>query len=260
VIHVDSWRAEGGMDLALTEDTKWDGRDGWWRLRYDILHGRFDYPHVSEYKPEGLGKCVTCKADQVEMQKEEVKVDETGSRIRISNVWYHVGQFIYLEDNSLQYKIEKKPQQVYPKENKDPKVYPEYWRKPAAYKGDHHDTWDPFQIVRLEEILRTDDGPVLRLRKMYRADDTHMADKDARSAAYTCIFWTEEIVRMYLPEEGQRLARPGMDIIAGQAWVTAQSGGDTASLEEWTDVGEDRFFVTKVYDSDNRTFAKTSCS
>ena len=48
-----------------------------------------------------------CKADQVEMQKEEVKVDETGSRIRISNVWYDVGQFIYLEDNSLQYKIEK---------------------------------------------------------------------------------------------------------------------------------------------------------
>ena len=134
-------------------------------------------------------------------------------------------------------------------------VYPEYWRKPASYKGDHHDTWDPFQIVRLEEILCTDDGPVLRLRKMYRPDDTHMADEYARSVAYTCIFWTEEIVRMYLPEEGQRLARPGMDIIAGQAWVTAQSGGDTASLEEWTDVGEDRFFVTKVYDSDNRTVA-----
>ena len=109
--------------------------------------------------------------------------------------------------------------------------------------------------MRLEEILRTDDGPVLRLRNMYRPDDTHMADEYARSVAYTFIFWTEEIVRMYLPEEGQRLARPGMDIIAGQAWVTAQSGGDTASLEEWTDVGEDRFFVTQVYDSDDRTFA-----
>ena len=75
--------------------------------------------------------------------------------------------------SSLQYKIKKKPQKVYPKENKDPKVYPEYWRKPDAYKGDQHDTWD--QIVRLEEILRTDDGPVLRLRKMYRPDDTHMS-------------------------------------------------------------------------------------
>ena len=60
---------------------------------------------------------------------------------------------------------------------------------------------------------------------------------------------------MYLPEKAQGLARPSMDTIAGQAWVTAQSGGDTMSLEEWTDSGEDRFFVTQVYDSDSRTFA-----
>ena len=36
---------------------------------------------------------------------------------------------------------------------------------------------------------------------------------------------------MYLPEEAQCLARPSMDAIAGQAWLAAQSGGDTASLE-----------------------------
>merc|ERR1711892_1461719 len=53
VLDVDSWREKGGTDTATPDQRQCGGRDGWWRMRYDILHGRFDYPHSSEYQPEG---------------------------------------------------------------------------------------------------------------------------------------------------------------------------------------------------------------
>merc|ERR1719233_1833253 len=41
------------------------------------------------------------------MKKDEVEVDESLTRIRVQNVWYNVGQFIFLEDNLLSSNIKK---------------------------------------------------------------------------------------------------------------------------------------------------------
>ena len=72
----------------------------------------------------------------------------------------------------LRFKIPKKQPKIYPKAKVDPKVYPEHWRK-KDYEGDHSDTWEPFQGVRLEQIVKEKQELYVRVRKMYRQTPRH---------------------------------------------------------------------------------------
>ena len=121
------------------------------------------------------------------------------------------------------------------------------------YKGDHIDTFDPFQVVRLEKV-REKDGYV-RVRKLYRPHDTHMSVREARGKAYTKLYWSEEIGRLYTPAKAAQRDRPSMEAVVGKAWVKATSGGDGEDLQDWTDEGEDRFFICQSYDAQSKTFS-----
>ena len=51
-----------------------------------------------------------------------------------------------LEDETIRFKVPKRENKIYRKEERDGKIYTEDWRKPEFHKGDHHDTFDPFQV------------------------------------------------------------------------------------------------------------------
>jgi len=48
----------------------------------------------------------------------------------------------------------------------------------TLYEGDHSDIWEPFQIVRLEQIVSTSRDMYIRVRKMYRPHDTHWTHEE----------------------------------------------------------------------------------
>merc|ERR1719239_821847 len=158
-----------------------------------------------------------------------------------------------IEDETLRFVVPKKEPQEFKKKKKDPALYPEDWRKPDIYKGDHVETFDPFQVVRLEEV-REKDGYV-RVRKLYRPHDTHMSVREARGKPYTYLYWSEEIGRLYTPAKAAQMDKPSMEAVVSRAWVKAKHGGDAEELQDWTDEGEDRFFISKIYDANTKTFA-----
>ena len=201
------------------------------------------------------GDCYFCKEREEELKGEQVEVGVDGDSVRIKNIWYNVGQFIMLEDETLRFKIPKKEPKVYPKAKVDAKMYPEHWRKKEEYQGDHFDTWAPFQVVRLEQIVQEKQEVFLRLRKLYRPHDTHLSHEEARTRAYTCLYWTGEIARMHLPEHAKRTNKVSMESVVSMAWIKGQQGGDVDKLVDWTDGGEDRFFMSEAYNSDTKTFS-----
>ena len=227
----------GGTQGATMKGDR-GGKDGWWRLIYEPEYGRFSYPKEEELNFED-GDCFLCKKMEEEKKDGQVEVGGDGNSVRIKNTWYTVGQFIMVEDQTLQFKTPKREPEVYPKEKVDIKV-----------QGDHFSTWDPFQVVRLEQIVQEGQEVFLRVRKLYRPHDTHLTHEEGRTKAYTCLYWTEEIARMHLPEYARRTNKVSMDTVVGVAWVTCQQGGDVDKLVDWTDEGEDRFFISEAYNSE----------
>ena len=134
------------------------------------------------------------------MDKHNVYVEDNGNKIKINGRFYEVGQFLLITDSTFRFKIPAKIPKSYPKQKVDPIMYPEHWRKPDVYEGDHNDTWEPFQIVRLEQIVSTGREMYIRVRKMYRPHDTHMTHEEARTKSLTVLYWTDEIFRMF-PKE-----------------------------------------------------------
>ena len=247
-----SWRRLGGTAAAIAGPGV-GGQDGWWRQVYDGEHGRFTYPDKKELE---LGDCCYfCSLQQERAELEVVRWGEAGEWVRMGGTRYCIGDFIMIEDETLRYRVPKKAPQEFPKRKKDPKLYPEDWRKPDVYKGDHYDTWAPFQVVRLEEC-RQKDGYV-RVRKLYRPHDTHLQHEEARALPYTALYWTEEIGRLYTQEMAASLGKPGMEGVVGRCWVAGQEGGDTGKLLDWTDEigGRDRFFMTESYSSETGAFS-----
>ena len=66
--------------------------------------------------------------------------------MRMAGQEFLVGEFLTLEDDTLGFRVPRKTKEGIPKAKKDPRIYPEDWRKPEVWKGDHFDTWDPFQV------------------------------------------------------------------------------------------------------------------
>eukprot|EP00092_Neocalanus_flemingeri_P000044 GFUD01000045.1.p1 GENE.GFUD01000045.1~~GFUD01000045.1.p1 ORF type:complete len:874 (+),score=224.36 GFUD01000045.1:3-2624(+) len=254
VENIKRWKKYGGTQEAIMKDDV-GGKDGWWRMRYVPEFGRFVYPREEETQLCEGGECFYCKEREEQIKGEEVEVGEDGNSVRIQNNWYNVGQFMMLEDETLRFKIPKKEPKVYPKAKVDPKKFPEHWRKKETYEGDHYDTWDPLQVVRLEQIVQEKQNTFLRVRKLYRPHDTHLTHEQARTKPYTCLYWTGEIARMHLPEIARRNNKVSVEAVVGMAWVTSHQGSNSDKVVDWTDEGEDRFFISEVYNSDTRTFS-----
>ena len=112
--------------------------------------------------------------------------------MKINGKVFQEGQFIFI-NNPFNSKVQVP--ESYPKEKVDPIIYPEHWRKPDVYRSDHHNTCEPYQIVRLEQIVGKGRNLHIRVRKMYRPHDTHLSIEEARKKPLTVLYWTDEIVR-----------------------------------------------------------------
>ena len=245
------WRKQGGTRAAITKEGA-GGKDGWWRLLYQPEFGRFPFPDKDAIEIKGPGECYLCDKED----RDEI-VGEDGKSVRIQGSWYFVGQLLMITDSTIPFKILAKVPKSYPKAEVDSKMYPEHWRKPAEYKGDHVDTWQPFQIVRLEQVVKTRKEFFIRVRKLYRPHDTHLSHEEARTKPYSLLYWSEEIVRMYPRKEVTRNNnnKISMDDIVGNCYVlTLENIRQENDLITWTDEGEDRFFVDKMYNADRKTF------
>ena len=252
ILDFEAWRKEGGTEKAIA-GPRAGGQDGWWRQIYIPEHGRFEYPQERDLTLGEGDFCRVCSDIKEAGEEARVAWAKDGSWVRMAGTKFNKGDFIMIEDETLRYLVPKKEPQEFRKKKKDPALYPEDWRKPDVYKGDHIDTFDPFQVVRLEEV-REKDGYV-RVRKLYRPHDTHMSVREARGKAYTKLYWSEEIGRLYTPVKAASRDRPSMEAVVGKAWVKAKSGGDGEDLQDWTDEGEDRFFISQSYDAQSKTFS-----
>ena len=248
----EAWRRQGGTEKAIA-GPKAGGQDGWWRQMYIPEHGRFEYPQEKDLTLGEGDFCRCCNEMKEENEKAEVGWSKDGSWVRMGGTKFNKGDFIMIEDETLSYTVPKKEPQEFKKKKKDPAVYPEDWRKPDIYKGDHVETFDPFQVVRLEEV-REKDGYV-RVRKLYRPHDTHMSVREARGKPYTYLYWSEEIGRLYTPVKAAQKDKPSMEAVVSRAWVKAKSGGVAEDLQDWTDEGEDRFFISQSYNANTKTFS-----
>ena len=101
-----------------------------------------------------------------------------------------------LTDTTFRFKIPAKIPKSHPKAKVDNDLYPEHWRKPQAYENDHANTRQPFQVVRLEEVIKTHWELFIVVRKLYRPHDTHLSDEEARTRPVSLLHWSEEIVRL----------------------------------------------------------------
>ena len=130
-------------------------------------HGRFEYPQEKDLTLEEGDFCRCCNDVKEEHEKAEIGWSKDGSWVRMGGTKFNKGDFIMIEDETLRYTVPKKEPQEFKKKKKDPAMYPEDWRKPDIYKGDHVETFDPFQVVRLEEV-REKEGHV-RVRMLHTA-------------------------------------------------------------------------------------------
>ena len=248
------WRKSGGTKAAIMKEDA-GGKDGWWRLLYQPKFGRFPFPDKDTINIIVPGECYLCDKRNKDKEDRDEIVGEDGKSVRIKGSWYYVGQLVMITDSTIPFKIPAKVPKSYPKAKVDSKMYPEHWRKPAAYESDHVDTWQPFQVVRLEQVVKTRSEFFIRVRKLYRPHDTHLSHKEARTKPYSLLHWSEEIVRMYPREVAARNSTISLDEIVGNCYVKPlENISEKNDLIKWTDQGEDRFFVDKMYNADKKTF------
>ena len=161
-----------------------------------------------------------------------------------------------ITDSTIRFKIPAKEPKSHPKAKVDPKMYPEHWRNPEIFKPDHWNTAPPYQVIRLEKILRKSNSEFcILVRKHYHPQDTHLSKEEARTKPYTVLHWSEEMAMMYPREVAAKkqmisLQRTSMDKVVGLCHVRPQEDNiKEDNLIEWTDKGEDRFFVDKLYNA-----------
>ena len=59
--------------------------------------------------------------------------------------------------------------------------------KPEIYKSDHHDTWEPLQILRINEIKTG----ILKNFRLFSDADPHLLWEQNCSHPLTVLYWTE---------------------------------------------------------------------
>ena len=72
--------------------------------------------------------------------------------------------------------------------------------KPEIYKSDHHDTWEPLQILRINEIKTG----ILKNFRLFSDADPHLLWEQNLSHLLTVLYWTEEITHIDLPTGNMR--------------------------------------------------------
>ncbi len=113
-------------------------------------------------------------------------------------------------------------------------------RNDGATLGSNDDVPEPFRVCVLEKIRSKRDGSArLLLRVLFRPEDVsaeHLSRRRRRRADFNEVYWT------------MKTAKADPAALGGKCRLLPRQlvpGGD---LDAWRDGGEDRFFISRMYD------------
>ena len=255
----ETWRQKGGQDGGAggVED---DGVNFWCQFHYSPSGARFEYPRswpeCDGGEEEKLKFCPCCEVRREERERWEPSTGEkTETEEYLSVIWdrapLKVGHSVYLQPNTVQFKIKKKRVEAITKieENVDEDLYPEYYRKRNYVKGNNNETPDPFQVVTIKKIFKDGGDFALRVSVFYRPEDTHKGIKAAETAYNNEVYYTEEEATVSLSQ------------VMGRCYVKfIDLSVSNQEIEAWSEEGPDRWFFREWYRSDCREFEEPPLS
>eukprot|EP00727_Mastigamoeba_balamuthi_P006777 m51a1_g272 putative DNA (cytosine-5-)-methyltransferase (1274) ;mRNA; f:255291-260283 len=122
------------------------------------------------------------------------------SSVTVKGVEYNVGDFAFVVPDAWPYpdrSLYDPEQESDSDSDKDPDQYPELFRKDRQKKKITKGAFTnekPYGVGRVEEVVRKATGVVLRMRRMYRPEETDVPLDDARRTSYNELYWSERTV------------------------------------------------------------------
>ena len=253
------WRKLGGQE-PQAEGGKDDGVNFWCQFHYEPSHARFEtptvWPQCEGGEEEKLKFCGCCEVKREEEERWSPSTGEKTSTEEYSSVKWDraplkLGDSVYLDPDTIQFKIKKKRVEAFTKiqEAVDENLYPEYYRKRTYVKGNNNETPDPFQVVNIKKITKEAGEFRLRVSLFYRPEDTHKGRNAADSAYNHELYFTEEEATVSITE------------VRGRCYVKyLDMSVSNQEIETWSEEGPDRWFFREWYRSDCKEFEEPPLS
>ena len=253
------WRMLGGKEPPA-EGVEDDGVNFWYQLQYLPHPARFQtarpWPECGGGEEEKMRFCGCC---EVKREEEEMWSPTTGEKssigeyvsVRWDRAPLKVGDSVYLDPETIQFKIKKKRVEAITKtkEDVDEELYPEYYRKSSyvKVKGNNNETPDPFQVVNIKKITKEAGEFRLKVSLFYRPEDTHMGS--STNTFKNILFYTEEEATVGITEVRGRCYVKYFDLSVSDQ-----------EIETWSEEGRDRWFFRERYRSDCKEFEEPPLS
>lgn len=232
----DDWFQKGGLD-NLPQPMEDDGETFFYSKRYMHDFSRFEdilQEKIDESLP--FTPCCAC------IRKTKKKRERIPTLVDDSVLWlgqkYSVGMAVYLTPESFKFKTEPFFEHLKNEHNVDNDLYPEYYRKTSdAIKGSNSDTPEPFCIGLIEEIREAPLNEIkIKVRKLYRPENTHKGVFLAYQQDLNLLYWSEE--EKVIP----------FNSVVGKCYVAYGDGLDVPT-SEWSNLGPHRFYFNQMYDA-----------
>lgn len=186
-----------------------------YQKRYDHVTSRFEdlLPELNPPKGAEHGFCSTCARDSMSKINKTAQLfenldDGNGSKIEYGMIKYlneefRVGSAVYLKPKTFSFEYPSKDKETlrgHKREIVDEEKYPEAYRKfNDRVKGSNIDTPEPFDIGYITSIYSTSKSKLLagvnayiRVKKMYRPENTHRGEVLKRKSDMNMLFWSDK--------------------------------------------------------------------
>lgn len=126
-------------------------------------------------------------------------------------------------------------------------LYPEYYRKNAdSVKGSNLETPEPFHLGLIEEIIDSSSELQVKVRKLYRPENTHLGMTKSYHYDLNMLYWSEE--ELVIP----------FSKVAGKCYIAYN---DTIDMgRDWSKGGPHRYYFTQMYDAKAKAFCDVTCN
>ena len=267
----ENWFVQGGTEQAVTPAPNSESEFSYWfRMKYDHRYARFeaiDFDTEFEQILENTesGQCMLCQKNLLKVTEDQARLNEklTSSSfvsLRIHNFDVYDGDCIFLNPNAYDMPYQKprrnweSPKYTeYKNKTKDPKRYTEFWRfQRHSLKGTHTHTADPFRVAVVEGIETRSGNIFVKVRKLFRPEDTHMARPRKRDEGlqYNLDYvMKEDINKVYWSNE---IVKVSANLIVGKC-VLRPKAILRCTTDEWTRNGHCRFYFDQVYSAHDET-------
>ena len=229
----------------------------WTRLKYDSRLARFE-----EYVQINSTMSIACDACHLTSSAELNKIPKIVEKIITLNgedMWiiclkycgrsYSIGDSIYLCPGAYAMPYERKRKKEIPKiEYKvDEMVFTEYYRhsQTSSIKGSNNKTQIPFRIGVIEDIWKEGSKVKLKVRKMFRQENTHLSLENNSGDDIHKLYWSNDFISVEAPN------------ICGKCFLLPESLVKE-NLTNWTQSRRHRFYFGNLYNSKKRTFESIS--